>query len=324
MAGFARLVGGEWRQTALAGTSTFDNWSWGPGQRWVRVVTDGFAPDGRPWHEWQVYYWHPVRKQICLLGLSPVYRGVSEGTLRFDGETAEGFSDLYQSGLAPGPLGGHRRLSMRWTFLAPDHYRDELLEDAGQGLQPQNEWEHFRTPVPGPPRLLLPADVPGPSPLLRDLVPLLAHPWEPVGAASGAWTEGADDGTSAGNFRTAFTYLPWVDAIHVQINRPGPARETELLVEAWLYHHTGSRTLRCLALSHRGGVYEGEISVPEPGALLLRMKGAEGEWSSHPELRIDFTADGTLRQRLWATTGGQSLLLLEHQHRKPDQPPQSR
>ena len=116
MASFARMVSDGWRQTALSGTSTwhmFDTWHWGPGQHSMRVMTDGSDAAGGPWRELQVFYWHPGRKQVCLLGLSPYASGVSEGTIKFEGETADAVFDLYQT--------GHRRkMGLRWAFDGPD------------------------------------------------------------------------------------------------------------------------------------------------------------------------------------------------------------
>ena len=40
MARFARLMPGEWRQTARSGTSMFHTWHWGPGQHSTREMTD--------------------------------------------------------------------------------------------------------------------------------------------------------------------------------------------------------------------------------------------------------------------------------------------
>ncbi len=152
MASFARMVGGEWRQTALRGTSTFDTWHWGPGKHSMRVMTDGSGSSvvPEPWRELQVFYWHPGRKQVCLLGMHPdipaVGRGVSEGTITFEGETAEGVFDLYQTG-------GRRKMGLRWTFDGPDKYHNVLLEATGpDGLKPMNEWNHFRSKGPPAPR----------------------------------------------------------------------------------------------------------------------------------------------------------------------------
>jgi hypothetical protein len=113
MASFARLVTGEWRQTAQSGKSMFHAWHWGPGKHSIRRVTDGSGAGGEPWREVQVFYWHPGRKQVRLLGVSPFARGVSEGTITFEGETAEGVFDLYQTR-------GRRKMGLRWTFDGPD------------------------------------------------------------------------------------------------------------------------------------------------------------------------------------------------------------
>src|SRR5262245_12640298 len=83
-ASFARMVGGEWKMTAAAGTSMFDTWHWGPGRHSMRVMTDGLGADGNPWRALGVVYWHPGRKQVCSLGLSPYGAGVAEGAIKFD------------------------------------------------------------------------------------------------------------------------------------------------------------------------------------------------------------------------------------------------
>jgi hypothetical protein len=124
MAGFARMIPGEWRMTCKSGTSMFDTWHWGPGQHSMRVMTDGANAAGEPWRELEVVYWHPGRKQVRLLGLSPFARGVSEGTITIEGETADAVFDLYQTG-------GRRKMGLRWTFDGPDKYHATQLEATG-------------------------------------------------------------------------------------------------------------------------------------------------------------------------------------------------
>lgn len=167
MASFARMVGGEWKMTATAGTSMFDTWHWGPGRHSMRVMTDGLGADGNPWRALGVLYWHPGRKQVCSLGLSPYGAGVAEGTITFDGETAEAVTDMYQTG-------GRRKLKSRWRFDGPDKYHDELLEATGPGgYSPLAAWDRVRVMPPTPPR---PRTVEGakPSERLKAIEPLLA------------------------------------------------------------------------------------------------------------------------------------------------------
>ena len=96
MASFARLAPGEWRVTFRSGTSFFHTWHWGPGKHSLRRMTDGSGAGGEPWRAVQVFYWHPGHKQVRVLGVEPVARGVAEGTITFEGDAADGVFDLVQ------------------------------------------------------------------------------------------------------------------------------------------------------------------------------------------------------------------------------------
>ena len=118
-------------------------------------------------------FWHPGRKQVCLLGLSAYAAGVAEGTIRFDGEAAEAVVDMYQTG-------GRRKLKSRWKFDGPDKYHDELLEATGPGgYSPLAAWDRVRVVPPAKPR---PWGVTGekPSERLKALFPLLGPTWGPL------------------------------------------------------------------------------------------------------------------------------------------------
>lgn len=284
MGTFARLVGGEWRQTAQSGKSMFHTWHWGPGKHSVRRMTDGSGAGGEPWREVQVFYWHPAHKQVRGLGVSPFARGVSEGTITFEGETAEGVFDLHQTG-------GRRGMGLRWAFDGPDKYRETLLERSGPGgLKPLVEWEHVRSKPPATPR---PRTVEGakPSDRLDALGPLLGHTWE------------------ADRSRATIEWVPLADAVYARV----VGKDGEHLLDAYVYHHTGADVLRCLALSRRGGVYEGDLAVLDGGALQLDLKGSEGD---RRVVRFDFEKDGAVRQRDWSLTGTDRTLLLDVHHRK--------
>lgn len=308
MASFARMVPGEWRMTALAGTSTFDTWHWGPGQHSMRVMTDGSGSDvvPEPWRELQVFYWHPGRKQVCLLALSPFARGVSEGTIKFEGETADGVFDLYQTS-------GLRELGLRWTFDGPDKYHDVLLEATGpDGLKPVNEWDHFRSKGPLAPRQhTVEKEVPKPSERLKALTSLLGHTWE----AKSDWATG-----EAFYVQTTFEWIPYADGIYARTVALTKYGEPSHLLDAYFFHHTGTNVLRCLALSNRGGVYEGDITVLDDGALQLDLKGYEGDQVVPHVVRFDFEKDGTLRDRVWSLEGTDRKLMLDvHHNRIPAQ-----
>jgi hypothetical protein len=301
MASFARMVSGKWRMTALAGTSTFDTWHWGPGKHSMRVMTDGSGGGGEPWRELQVFYWHPGRKQVCLLGLSPFARGVSEGTIKFEGETADAVFDLYQSG-------GRRKMGLRWAFDGPDKYHETLLEATGpDGLKPMNEWDHVRSkalPAMRPPTAL---EVPKPSERLKVLEPFLGHTWE----ARGDWATG-----DAFHVQSTFEWVPYAEGIYARTLALTKDGERMLLLDAYFYHHTGTNAMRCLALSNRGGVYEGDVTVLDGGAMQLDLKGYEGDRVVQHVVRFDFEKDGTLRHRVWSLRGTERTLMLDVHHKK--------
>lgn len=301
MASFARMVPGEWRMTALAGTSTFDTWHWGPGRHSMRVMTDGSGSSlvPEPWRELQVFYWHPGRKQVCMLGLSPFARGVSEGTIRFDGETAEGVFDLYQTY-------GLRKLGLRWQFDGPDRYHDVLLEATGPDtFQKMNEWDHVRSTGAPAPRTPTFGEAPQLSPRLQPLASLLGHTWE----AKGVWAAG-----EAIHIRTTFEWIPYADGIYARTVAPAEVGEPVHLLDAYFFHHTGTDAVRCLALSRAGGVYESDVTVLEGGALELEPNGYAGERVVPWIVRFDFEQDGTLRARVWSLEGADRKQMLDVRH----------
>jgi hypothetical protein len=299
MASFARMLPGEWKTTFPAGTSTFDNWHWGPGEHSMRVMTDGSGAAGEPWRELQVFYWHPGREQVCLLGLSPFARGVSEGAIKFEGETADAVFDLYQTG-------GRRSMGLRWTFDGPDKYHEILLEATGpDGLKPMNKWDHIRSTTPRKPTAARPPpteEAAKPSERLKALEPLLGHTWE----ARGDWATG-----DAFHIQSTFEWVPYADGIYARTLALTKDGEPSHMLDAYFYHHTGSGSLRCLALSNRGGVYEGDLAVLEGGSLQLDLKGYEGDRVVPLVVRFDFETDGTLHHRVWSLDGAERTLMLD-------------
>lgn len=301
MGKFARLMPGEWRQTASSGKSMYHNWHWGPGRHSIRRRTDGFGASGQPWHELQVCYWHPGQKRIRVLGMSAYAHGINEGTIRFDGETAEGVAELHQAG------GVRRQMGLHWAFDGQDKFHETLFEATGpDGLKPLVEFEHIRVNPAAAPR---PHTVEGekPSDHLKAFEPLLGHVWE----ARGTWAAGG-----AFHTRTTFEWVPIADVIYARAIAPTTDGEPTHLLDAYLYHHTGARTLRCLAMSNRGGVYEGDVTVLAGGALQLDLMGYEGDRVIQHVVRFDFETDGTLRERAWIVKGAGRTLLLDIRHKK--------
>jgi hypothetical protein len=241
---------------------------------------------------------------------------VTEGTIRFEGEAAEGVSDLYQTT-------AHRKMALRWTFDGPDVYRDELLEDTGAGFEPLAQWEHVRSgaaPALQPPPAESALRVPE---RLKALAPLLGSTWDAKGEAKGEWGGGAGDAFHA---RTSFELVPYAEAMYARTVLMNGEDEMHLL-DVYLYRHTGNKTLRCLALANRAGgsVYEGEVRVLEGGGLRLDLEGHEGEVKVLYEVQLDFEKDGALHQRIWTTRGADRTLVLDSVHRpaesREDSPP---
>jgi hypothetical protein len=235
-----------------------------------------------------------------LLGLSPYGAGVAEGTITFDGETAEAVTDMYQTG-------GRRKLKSRWQFDGPDKYHDELLEATGPGgYSPLAAWDRIRVTPPTPPR---PRTVEGakPSGRLKAIEPLLGRTWE----AKGGWATG-----DALHIQSNFAWVPLANGIYVRtLARTAEAEPTHLL-DAYVYHHTGTNKLRCLALSNLGGVYEGDLTVLDGGALQIDLKGYEGGQVVAHVVRFDLEKDGTLRHRVWSLKGAERTLLLDVHHKQ--------
>ncbi len=307
MASFARMETGEWRRPTLTLIDMFEVWQWGPGKHSMLAQTFGTGIDREPVRNLELFYWHPGRQQVCLLGLSPFARGVSEGTIKFEGDTADAVFDLYQTR-------DHRKMGLRWTFAGPDNYHSILLEATGpEGLKQMNAWDYvrFKTLTSKPP---IAEEATKPSEHLKIFESLLGHTWE----AKGEWGPTAGE---AFHIQTTFEWVPYANAIHARtfaLTKDGVGEPAHVL-DAYLYHHTGANVVRCLALSKSGSVYEGDVSVLEDGALQLDLKGYEGERVVPQVVRFDFEQGETLRQRVWSLEGTERTLMLDLHHKKLEQ-----
>jgi len=290
MANFARLIPGEWRVTFGNGTSAFTTWQWGPGKHSMHG------------DELELMYWHPGRKHVCLLSLHPdipgVGRGSGEGTIRFEGETAEGVLDLYQPR-------GLRRLGIRWTFDGPDKYHDTLLEATGAGgFKLQNEWDRYRV-----------AKRSEAQPQAVEETPKLPEHLKIFEAFLGEWeTKGDSVSVDAPRVESTFEFVP--DYVYARVVAPRMDGESTHLLDAYVYQDVRTRALRCLALSSSGGVYEGDVTALEGGALQLDLKGYEGDRVELLVVRFNFEPDGSLRSREWSLVGSDRKLLLDVRHER--------
>lgn len=309
LASFERMVNGRWKMTALAGTDTYDTWHWGPGKRSIRKMTAGTAPSGEPWHAMKVFYWHPGRKEVRTLGVSPTFRGVSEGTFTFDGEKAKGLVDMHQTI-------GHRVFGLRWTFEGPDAYHDELLDKVPEGFSLQNEWRRYRVEAASEVELAAErtlAAAAKPSDFIKPIERLLGHTWE--GKAVPEVATQPPSGTL--RTRTTFEYVPDAEAIYGRVQTLNADGTLSHAMDLYLYHHTGAEVLRCLALANSadgdGVVYDGDIT-PGDNARWLRLdlRAHRSSGLSMIEARIDFESPGGTRVRAWSTEGKDRTLIFDH------------
>jgi hypothetical protein len=300
MAAFARLVGGEWKNTAASGTSMYDTWHWGPGKLSVRGMTHGFSANGSPWRELNVMYWHPNRKRVCLWGVGPYQRSVSEGTITFEGDAAEGDIDLFQVGV-------RRQLGVRWTFDGLDKYHEALLERRGPGgLQPLAEWDLVRSATLTPVQPIAAEFSPAHSERLKALQPFLGRAWDA--------TIPSANGVEA-HIQSTFEWVPLADGIYLRTQGQNAEGVATHLLDGYFYHHTGTNDVRCLVLSSWGSVYEGQVTVIEGGALQLDLKGYEGDAISAYAVHLDLAEDGTVHLRAWSVDGTVRTPILDVVHK---------
>lgn len=301
----ARMISGEWRMTMANGLSQFVTWHTGPGEQSLRALTDGMGGNGEPWRSNRVVYWHPHHQQIRTLGMSPYARTVSEGTLGLDDGTLHSVNDLYQQG------GIRRRLETRWEFDGPDKYQAKLLETSNAGeVTTLGVWDYVRSLSSSKPGSHLGEAAPEPSPYLDSLQALVGPTWE-------AKTEWAN--IQLLHTQSTLEWFPHADYIYARsIALPAPSTKVESthLLDAYVYHHTGTGALRCLALSNSGGVYEGDLTVLEGGAVQLDVQGYEGDRVQPYIVLFEPQEDGTWRNRIWSLEGADRSLLLDTRHRQ--------
>ena len=304
---YSQMMPGEWQVTFQSGTSQFERWQWGPGRHSVHAQTYGVDAVGNPWRSLNVMYWHPGHKQIRILGLHPhilgIGKGVSKGTIAFDGKAADGVFDLHQSGP---PREVIRKMGLRWTFDGPDMYRAKLLENAGKGLMPLGEWEYVRSKTLSafPPVAEAASKLSGRYQVLESFV---GHPWE----AKGHWVSGKPI-----HVQSTFEWIPYVEAIHMRTVAHAKDSGPVHILDAYIYFDIGAGALHCLALSDRGGVYEGGVAVLEGRGLRIDLRGYENSDLVSRIVRFDFERNGTLRHRVWAVEDQTRTSMLDVHHTK--------
>jgi hypothetical protein len=91
----------------------------------------------------------------------------------------------------------------------------------------------------------------------------------------------------------------------------------ELAAEAYVYREVRNDTVRCLALSAWGGVYEGDLTVLDGGALQLDLKGYEGDGDAPHVALVSLGGSGRLRARVWCLHDAARTLRFDLEHARP-------
>lgn len=289
MAPFAGLVGGAWQVTLVSGATPHHVWRWGPGGFSVSKWSNGLDGVDDPWAG-EVLYWHPGRREVRVLSLHGdipgVGRGVGEGSIRFDGETADGRVDLAQPR-------GVRKLATHWMFNGPDAYHDTLLEDSGSGFQTLAEWEFIRIPDRSESSSRARIEAPAvPPERLKSLRSLAGHVWQASLSRRGS--------AATEDVVHVQATIEWIPSLEVIIARVDAARREGAhlgAIEAYLFQDVGTEATRCLALSDSGDVYEGKVVALDERTVQLELTG-HGGGPVQLQIGLALEDDGSLRSRV--------------------------
>jgi hypothetical protein len=142
---------------------------------------------------------------------------------------------------------------------------------------------------------------------LEAFEPLVGHTWD---------SEGWGENGAGFHIQTTFEYVPLAEYVYGRTVNVTDSGTPLHMLDLYFYHHVGANALRCLALSNKGGVYEGDVTVPEVGVLQIDVRGYESGGSVSRIVRFDIQNDGTLRQRVWPQDGSERTLELDLLHSK--------
>jgi len=132
------------------------------------------------------------------------------------------------------------------------------------------------------------------------LEPLLGHTWE----AKGKWAAGDPFYT-----QSTFEWVPLADTIYARVL----GKDGEHVLDAYVYPPHRNRQVALPSRYRRGGgVYEGDLTVLDGGALQFDLKGYEGDRVVPHVVRFDFEEVGTVRYRVWSVRGTETHAHARH------------
>lgn len=298
MALFERMMAGEWRMTSASGMGQMDRWQWGPGRYSALMQTYGKDAKGEPWRKLMVTYWHPGERRVRALtmhrDIAGIGRGVGEGTVVFDGRHLTADFELRQGG----PTRPVRKLRSIWVFDGEDQYAESLLEDGGAGYAALAEWKYVRTKSLS----ALPAvaeEAKQPSGRFTEFAKYIGRPVAFRG-------ESGDE-----RVEVSLEWIPYVQAVYCRVERRDEAGKPIHALDAYLFEHVATRRLHCLALSERGGVYEGDVTTEKGGVMEIELKGFEGEQDVRRGLRLEVGGEDAGCVRIWREVGGGREMMVD-------------
>lgn len=262
----------------------------------MRMMSHGVDGSGSPWLSLGVTYWHPGLRQVRSLAIQSIERGVAEGTISADGEDWATTITMNQRGV-------RRSLLERSGFRGPDTFHVVLLEEIHPGrFDKLVEWDFKRasgiTPVPAAP----PGGPPRTHERLRFLEPLRDRAWV-------ATDHGGKRNTPA--LESSVEWVPFADGYFIRTTAPNPHGEPTHLLDAYLYHHTGTGAVRCLALANGSGVFEGDVHELGGGAFRVDLTGSDGERTSPLSAVFEVGADGIVRMSTAASVAAPEPVVIE-------------
>lgn len=119
MAGFARLIGGEWQISILR-----HRFEWGIGNH--TVIAKSYDEEGNLASEAR-WFWHPGEKAIKGYSIDASGQSFAEMTTRFEGHAMINALEIVN------PDGTTAAYTGRWIFTDPDHYDWTLFSNGADG-----------------------------------------------------------------------------------------------------------------------------------------------------------------------------------------------
>jgi hypothetical protein len=112
-----------------------------------------------------------------------------------------------------------------------------------------------------------------------------------------------------------------VDALFGRVEVIGADGTSSPAMDVYLYHHTGTRALRCLVLGGQGPdgatVLEGEIVPAGDGAsFTIRLTEHRSSGQQALDARVEFEEGGTARVQVSRTDGQERTMVIDRRHQR--------